>query len=295
MVARRAGARQSAARQVRRVSHTPASGRSTKVALKPIVEMPDSRPMPEKTADVFRDADRLVHAALASMTFGISPASIMQAWQDWALHLAASPGKQQEILIKAVEKLSRLANFLGECAADKGLARTCISPLPQDRRFRHSGWQIFPFSAYQQSFLLWQQWWHNATTDVPGVAPKHERLVEFYSRQFLDMVSPSNLVATNPEVLEKTVEDGGWNLITGFSNLIDDLSRAVGDRAPAGTERFRPGADVAVTPGDVVFRNELIELIQYRPVTETVKAEPILIVPAWIVKYYILDLSPQNC
>lgn len=186
MAARRAGALQGEAHQIPRAFHSPASGCSTHVALKPIVEMPDRQPMPAEAVDVFRDADRLVHAALASMTFGISPASVMQAWQDWALHLAASPGKQQEMLIKAVEKLNRLANFLGGCAAEKGLARTCISPLPQDRRFRHSGWQIFPFSAYQQSFLLWQQWWHNVTTDVPGVAPKHERLVEFYSRQFLE-------------------------------------------------------------------------------------------------------------
>ena len=244
--------------------------------------------------DVFRDADRLIHAALASLTFGISPISLLQAWQDWALHVAISPGKQQEISAKAIEKSTRLANFLSGCVTEKGLARPCISPLPQDRRFLHVGWQMFPFSAYQQSFLLWQQWWHNATTGVPGVALKHERLVEFYSRQFLDMLSPSNFVTTNPEALGKTINDGGSNLFAGLGDLLDDLSRAVGDRAPAGAENFRPGAEVAVTPGDVVFRNELIELIQYRPLTETVNADPILIVPAWIMKYYILDLSLQN-
>jgi polyhydroxyalkanoate synthase subunit PhaC len=127
-----------------------------------------------------------------------------------------------------------------------------------------------------------------------GVTIKHQRLVEFYSRQLLDVFSPSNFIATNPEVLSKMVRDGGMNLLAGMQNLIDDLARMAGGRGPAGIENFRPGHEVAVTPGDVVFRNELIELIQYRAQTERVKAEPVLIVPAWIMKYYILDLAPEN-
>lgn len=243
---------------------------------------------------VYRDVDRLFHAWLASLTFGISPISLSQAWQDWLQHLATSPGKQREILTKAVEKTTRLQDFIARCALGGGKAVPCISPLPQDRRFRHPSWESFPYNVFQQSFLLTQQWWHNATTSLPGVTGKHERLVEFYSRQILDMVSPSNFPALNPEVIGKTMREGGLNLARGMQNMADDLTRLADGKPPAGAENFRPGIEVAATPGEVVFRNELIELIRYESTTKTVKAEPVLIVPAWIMKYYILDLSPQN-
>jgi polyhydroxyalkanoate synthase len=255
----------------------------------------NASPLPRAgAASAYRDADRLFHAALAPLTFGISPISLSQAWWDWALHLAASPGKQQEVATKAWEKLARLQHFLACCAPEKADPSSCISPLPQDRRFLHPSWQHFPYNAMHQSFLLTQQWWHNATTGLPGVTKKHERLVEFYSRQFLDMMSPSNFPLLNPEIMERTVADRGGNLVRGLGNMIEDLARRIEDRPPAGAEGYRPGIEVAVTPGEVIFRNELIELIRYRPMTDTVKAEPVLIVPAWIMKYYILDLSPGN-
>ncbi len=244
--------------------------------------------------NAFRDIDRLFHAWIAAGTCGISPISLSQAWQDWLLHLAISPGKQRHILIKAIEKVARLQNVLATCAVAGGKAKPCISPLPQDRRFRHPSWQTFPFNALHQSFLLSQQWWHNATTGFPGMTRKHERLVEFYSRQLLDMVSPSNIPALNPEVIARTAQEGGANLVNGAQNLFDDFMRSINGEPAPGAEAFRPGIEVAVTPGDVIFRNELMELIRYRPTTETVRAEPILVVPAWIMKYYILDLSPEN-
>jgi polyhydroxyalkanoate synthase len=118
--------------------------------------------------------------------------------------------------------------------------------------------------------------------------------VNFGARQFLDMMSPSNFLPTNPEIIARTRETGGQNLITGAQNFVDDLMRETQGKPPEGAEQFRPGHEVAVTPGQVVYRNELIELIQYSPTTEKVHPEPILIVPAWIMKYYILDLSPDN-
>jgi polyhydroxyalkanoate synthase len=119
-------------------------------------------------------------------------------------------------------------------------------------------------------------------------------MVEFTSRQVLDMFSPSNFLLTNPELLQRSIREGGANLLSGFQNFIEDWERAISGRKPVGAEEFQVGRDVAVTPGKIVYQNRLIELIQYSPITEKVRSEPVLIVPAWIMKFYILDLSPQN-
>jgi polyhydroxyalkanoate synthase len=119
-------------------------------------------------------------------------------------------------------------------------------------------------------------------------------MVRFAARQILDAYSPSNFVMTNPEVLKKTLSSSGMNLVRGARNLFDDWQRAIRNEPPAGAENFQVGKQVAITPGKVVFRNRLIELIQYEPVSRSVHAEPVLIIPAWIMKYYILDLSPRN-
>ncbi|CDX56190.1 Poly(3-hydroxyalkanoate) polymerase family protein [Mesorhizobium plurifarium] len=252
-------------------------------------------PCPDEEAwNIYRDVDRLSHALLAAFTAGISPISLLQAWQDWLLHLSSSPGKQAEVSAKAFEKFARLSGFLFRCGLGMGTATPTITPLPQDRRFQHQAWQAFPFNFLQQAFLLSQQWWHNATSGLPGVTRRHECLVEFYSRQILDTVSPSNFPVLNPEVIDQTLRKNGANFVSGANNLVDDLFRLIDGRPPAGAENFRPGIEVAVTAGEVIVRNELIELIRYAPMTETVKQEPILIVPAWIMKYYILDLSPRN-
>ena len=238
--------------------------------------------------------DRSLHAATAHWTLGLSPTSSAIAYFDWAMHLAFSPGKQLQLAEKARRKMERFANYAWRTAMIGGACATAIEPLPHDRRFRDDMWQKWPFGIIHQAFLFNQQWWHNATTEVPGLTRQHELMIEFAARQALDMVSPSNFLLTNPVVLDRTLRTAGMNLVVGWCNLIEDWGRAAAGTKPVAATNFEVGRDIAVTPGKVVYRNSLMELIQYAPSTEEVRPEPVLIVPAWIMKYYILDLSPQN-
>jgi polyhydroxyalkanoate synthase len=237
--------------------------------------------------------DRLVRAYAARATLGVSPAALALAFADWWLHLAASPGKHVELARKAGRKWLRYSAWLPHAPAGEACGR-CIEPLPQDTRFADPAWRQWPFNAIHQGFLFWQQWWHNATTGVHGVSPHHEHVVNFTVRQLADLWSPSNFPWLNPEVLNAAREQGGMNFAHGAANLADDVRRDVLGERPVGAEAFVPGRQVALTPGRVVLRNRLIELIRYAPTTPTVHPEPVLIVPAWIMKYYILDLSPAN-
>ena len=237
--------------------------------------------------------DRMVHAALGRATAGISPAAVGQAFADWWVHLAISPGKQAELQQQAVAQALQFWLYALHAAQDPDTP-PCVVPARHDKRFAAEDWQAPPFNLIYQSFLLTQQWWQQATTGVRGVSRHHQAVVSFIVRQLLDMVAPSNVPATNPRLLKATVEQGGGNLVQGWLNALDDWERIMTGRPPAGTEGFRPGWELAVTPGTVVYRNALIELIQYTPAGGAVHPEPVLIVPAWIMKYYILDLSPEN-
>ena len=237
--------------------------------------------------------DRTIHANMARLTCGISPASLMQAWSDWVTHLAMSPAKQVRLMGKTARKNARLMNFVRSAVIDPNTP-PAIEPLPQDNRFKEDAWKQWPFNLYAQTFLLQQQWWHNATTGIEGVSQHHEDVVAFVARQLLDTLSPVNFALTNPLVQEATRKEFGMNLLRGWQNYLEDAQHAVSGKPPVGVEQFRPGHEVAITPGKVVYRNHLIELIQYTPSTPKVHAEPLLIVPAWIMKYYILDLSPNN-
>ena len=259
---------------------------------------PAGRPVPLPQAhdiDYSQDAadaiDRSVRFAVARLTSGLSPAALSEAYFDWSVHLLVSPGKQSQLWLKGFRKWLRWVHF---CAiAGRGDER-CIEPLPQDRRFDADAWKAWPFNLISQAFLLQQQWWHVATVGIRGVTRQHEQQVEFAARQMLDMFSPSNFILTNPEVLAKTHADYGQNLVRGFWNFVEDWGRASNGRPPVGLEAFKVGENLATTDGEVIYRNDLIELIQYAPRCRKVHREPILIVPAWIMKYYILDLSEQN-
>ena len=238
------------------------------------------------------DLDKVIYATIARMTSGLSPASLVNAYVDWLIHLSFSPGKQHELSVKAGTKARKMLAHLIQSVWQP--CETCIDPLPQDTRFAAPEWRQMPYLAIYQTFLLQQQWWHNATTDVPGVNHHHERVLDFTSRQMLDLVSPSNFFWTNPEVVRRTLDRGGLNLLEGSRNWWEDLVRWMSNKTPISTDNFRPGHEVALTPGKVVYRNHLIELIQYSAQTPEVHANPVLMVPSWIMKFYILDLSPHN-
>jgi polyhydroxyalkanoate synthase len=263
----------------------------------PQAETPSTEwePDPAGYTAIFTVLDRAIHANLAHYTLGLSPSALASAYLDWIGGIAFSPGKQAQLVHKAQRKWMRyLSHVQARLLNPQGAAAGCIEPLPQDHRFRDEAWQKPPFDLLYQGFLLTQQWWHNATTGVSGMTPQNERAAEFAARQILDVFSPSNFLPTNPTVLDATIRRGGRNLVDGWLRWVEDLQAQMAGRGPVGSEAFRVGENVAVTPGKVIFRNRLIELIQYAPATAKVRKEPILIVPAWIMKYYILDLSPMN-
>lgn len=241
--------------------------------------------------------DVAVRANVARVTSSLAPTSIMLALADWSTQLAASPGKQMELATLASEHWMRLACYTRSALLHQTAGtpiEACIAPPPYDKRFKEPGWQRWPFNVMQQSFLLADQWWRAATTGVMGVSPHHEHMVSFLARQWLDMASPGNFPFTNPEVIERTGASVGRNLAQGALHFLEDLRRMASGQPAVGTEAFEVGKNVAITPGKVVLRNQLIELIQYAPQTPTVHREPVLVIPAWIMKYYILDLSPGN-
>ncbi len=236
--------------------------------------------------DLDRDLDRTLHAAQARFTGGLSPASLARAAADWSMHLASQPGRQIALARR------RGADWVALTRLALGLPAEVLAPEPGDHRFDDPGWQHGPAALAAQAFLRTERFWGEATEGVPGVSRESERIVGFLARQIMDMLAPSNMPGLNPEVIAKTLASYGGNLREGARNLVEDLATL--GRTATQPLPMQPGRDVAITPGAVVFRNELMELLQYSPATATVRPEPVLIVPAWIMKYYILDLSPHN-
>lgn len=174
---------------------------------------------------------------------------------------------------------------------------TIAEPVSKDRRFRDEAWEkntIFDFM--KQSYLLSAKFIQKSVSEVEGLSPQDARKIDFYTRQFVDAMSPSNFLMTNPEVLKATIDSNGENLVKGFENLLEDIERGNGNIRISMTHQkaFEVGKNLAITKGKVIYRNELIELIQYEPTTKEVNKTPLLVMPAWINKFYILDLQPEN-
>lgn len=231
--------------------------------------------------------DRATRAAAARITRGISPNAARAAWADWAAHLAYAPGRRWDLTERAIRNTTRA--MMASAGLDDG-----FTPAPGDHRFKDPAWNDYPYRIWKNWYLSQEDWWNHATSGIRGMRPRSVDRANFMARQVLDMISPSNSPMLNPEILHRSRDTGGTNLVKGMQNVLDDMTAQMRGARPARSEAFQVGRNLAVTPGEVVFSNHLIELLQYSPQTERVHAEPILIVPAWIMKYYILDLSQTN-
>ncbi|MCA0942107.1 alpha/beta fold hydrolase [Salipiger pacificus] len=230
--------------------------------------------------------DRALASMRARLTMGVSPYAAASAWQAWAVNLLKAPGRQTDLAERFWH--NQWQAFAGIWDTARG-----FRPAADDHRFDGEGWANPVSRVWMQSFLAAEDWWEVATSRQRGMNPRESARVSFMARQGLDALSPSNLPWFNPEVHDAMARSGGRCLIDGAALMAEDWLRD-GVLHSEQPETFMPGQDVACTPGTVVFRNHIFELIQYAPATETVHADPILIVPAWIMKYYILDLSEQN-
>ena len=240
-------------------------------------KLPSLKPAPDA-------AETLQEQAQEALAGPLSPTALGPAVADLAVHVATAPAYAAEMAKEAIGR-----------AAQSFVGGPSLKGVEHDHRFADPAWSVPPFSIFARNFLTAEQWLDKAIMNTPGVAPRHAKLAAFAARQWLDAFSPSNLPWTNPEVLRATAREGGGNFVRGAEHFMHDARRAMDPKdAFAGASPFVAGRDVAVTPGAVVLRNELMELIQYAPATPGTRPEPLLIVPAWIMKYYILDLSPAN-
>ncbi len=264
-----------------------------------------ARRMADHMAEIAEKSQRLVADFLARQGgqaggddgIGLAnPTAIGAAFFEMTARMMSDPARLVEAQVTLWNDYMHLWQQTAQRLAG-GAAEPVIEAPPDDRRFRDQAWSdntLFDF--IKQSYLLTARWLQGAVGHVEGLDERTARKVDFYTRQFVDAIAPSNFVLTNPEVLRATIESRGENLANGLKNLLDDLERGKGRLAISMTDRaaFKIGDNVAATPGKIVYQNDLMQLIQYAPTTQTVKRRPLLIIPPWINKFYILDLRPRN-
>ncbi len=265
--------------------------------------MPATQPPPDPAqsarvfAEVAERSSRLMGEFLQRQAGGQGVATsdefgIARAFMDLYARMLAEPWKLAEMQTKMFWDhvalwQSTVLRMLGK------EARPVAVPAKGDNRFREADWQDqFLFDYIKQSYLIAARHLHDAVASVEGLPEQTSKKVNFYTRQYIDALSPSNFALTNPHVLRETMQSGGQNLVRGLNNLLADIER--GGIRMADEKAFKLGVNVATTPGKVVFQNELMQLIQYAPSTENVFRQPLLVIPPWINKYYILDLREKN-
>ena len=261
--------------------------------------MPDPAILTRSMADIAERSQRIVSTWLNRQSIElpqIDPMNVGHAFMEMTTQLMRNPTKMvqaqigfwQDYMTLWQTTTRRMLGIEGE---------PVIKADPKDKRFKDEAWkenEVFDF--IKQSYLLSARYVQDVTSHVDGLPPKTAQKIDFYARQFVDAMSPSNFLMTNPEVLRKTAETGGENLLRGLNNLLGDLERGRGKLSikMTDTDAFKLGENIGVSPGQVVFQNEVMQLIQYTPTTESVLKRPLLIIPPWINKFYILDLRPKN-
>ena len=226
----------------------------------------------------------------------LAPAVVSKAYQALWQQMLTDPRRLVEAQVALWQDYAKLWENTARRMAGEEVA-PAVTPEPGDRRFKDEAWSENPlYDHIKQSYLLASKFMLSTVRETEGLDAHTAHKVDFYTRQFIDALAPTNFAMTNPEVARRTVETGGENLVQGLSNMLEDLERGQGRLRVRMTdlEKFKLGENVAVTPGKVVFENDLMQLLQYAPATETVRKRPLLIVPPWINKYYILDLRPKN-
>jgi len=265
----------------------------------PHFRLPDPALVSRTMADVAERSQRIVADFLkrqADTPGEADPLHIGNAFLDMTSRIMANPARLVQAQIGFWQDYLTLwqhtaRRMMGEPAP------AVIAEDQKDKRFKDDAWrenEVFDF--IRQSYLLSARYMQRLVHDAEGLDEKTAQKVDFYTRQFVDAMSPTNFAVTNPEVLRRTAETGGENLLKGLSNLLTDLERGQGNLRIRMTDesKFKVGENIAVTPGKVVYQNDLMQLIQYTPTTEKVLKRPLLILPPWINKYYILDLRPKN-
>lgn len=265
------------------------------------IKLADPAELSKAMANIAERSQRIVAEFLSRQAAepggaNLDPLNIGNAFLEMTAKMMSDPAKLVEANFNLWQDYMSLwqntaLRFLGE--SSQPVAR----PDAADRRFKDEMWQeneIFDF--IKQSYLLSARYLNGVVHGVEGLDEHTAQKVDFYTRQFVDAMAPSNFVLTNPEVLRATLESGGENLVKGLNNLLDDLERGKGRLSIKMTDydAFKVGENIAVTPGKVVYQNDLMQLVQYTPTTETVQKKPLLVVPPWINKFYILDLRPKN-
>ena len=222
--------------------------------------------------------------------------SVSRAFMDLMAKMASDPVKLAEAQMRLWQDSVQLWQAMAQRMMGQPAA-ALAEPEKGDRRFKDQSWnEELAFDYIKQSYLLTSRWVQSTVGGVDGLDPKNKEKVDFYTRQFLSALSPSNFAMTNPAVLKRTTESGGENLLHGLENLLDDLERGRGRLKISMTDdaAFEVGKNVAASPGKVIFQNELMQLIQYEPTTGTAHKRPLLFVPPWINKFYVMDLQPKN-
>jgi polyhydroxyalkanoate synthase subunit PhaC len=242
----------------------------------------------QPTEPLAHQLTQVMRAELAQFSGGLAPDDYARAWWELVASLASLPEQQLALVRSAALKGFDTWQFAWFSALGRQQDHGNLG-----KQFSDPAWDQWPFNVYARAFGHISRWSEELIAGAKGLAPASAKRLEFVQRQLLNVVSPTHYLLTNPELLELTRNEGGLNLLRGAQHFIEDLQNTLRG-VPTRTGDYPVGEKVAVTPGKVVMQNELMELIQYSPQTAEVYAEPILIVPAWIMKYYILDLSPGN-